>query len=274
MTENFNETEIKRYLINKDPFIRVNLINLKSKESDSEKIEGLKSEMERIDGYLQPIDKRIQVFAQSVVDERGYKIYELPPELSNVFVWLNYEKLGWMDGPTIEEIEANNKDFIYRKALINTFRIEWLKYQISLLEASNTGTGSNTPKPGEATTATSKETKSDKLRAILTRYGFFGLKMTKDLSKDSQDKLISEIVKQGTPFAIALFQKLEYFSYLETEHFASKKQTNKNLAKWLDVTERTISGNRNVLNPMTTENKTRYTSHDYKENVKKLVKSL
>lgn len=189
MREDFNDIEIERYLNQNDPYIKRTLAILKVAENtDSEKIDFITKELNKRKEILHCLDERIQVFAQTVVDEKGFKIYELPPELTKEFVCMTYEKLGWMDVPTNNEIEANNNEFIYRRALINTFRKEWLRFQISRFKASNKKPDTNTQEDEEKNSETHKKTVEEHFRFMLKNDP---RKHKPILSSDDHDKLVN-----------------------------------------------------------------------------------
>ena len=187
-----SDKEIERYLIDKDPFIANTLCVLKrAKNTAAEKIEWLKSLIEKKQQVLELLDTRIQLVAQFLVTKKGHEIYELPPELPDTLVCTTWQQLGWMELPTTTEIEDNNKDFKYRRALINTFRVEWLQAQISLLEATNPRIDTYTHIPEESTT--------DQTRRTVEKYFNFTLgndprKHKQILSAEDHAKLIEWVI--------------------------------------------------------------------------------
>jgi len=117
-------------------------------------------------------------------------------------------------------------------------------------------------------------TKSEILKEKLTEFGFLKLQSVKTLSLDGQDKLISAIVVGDVPYSIALLDYTGFINELFKVHNFTKYKIYKELSKWYRINERTIKGNILVLNENSTEDKTRYTSHKHKEEVKNFYKSL
>lgn len=114
------------------------------------------------------------------------------------------------------------------------------------------------------------ETKTDKLKAELGKYGFFELPKVKQLSEPNQQSLIELISTNGLPYSIAMFECLGFLKHIENEHFKTKYLLNKEVAKWFnsDKDGRAVKGNISSLSDYSTENKSKYTAHIHKENVK------
>lgn len=66
------------------------------------------------------------------------------------------------------------------------------------------------------------ETKTDILKKNLVRYGFYELEKVKSLSKQSKDSLIEKISEDGLPYAIAMFNFLQFIPFLEKQYFNTK----------------------------------------------------
>lgn len=115
----------------------------------------------------------------------------------------------------------------------------------------------------------SKQTKTEILKDQLSQYGFFELEKVKTLSVQSQVSLIERISENGLPYAIAMFDYLQFIQYLEREHFDSKYKLNKTVSNWFDSDKegRAVKGNISSLLKNSTENKDRYTAHKHKEKV-------
>ncbi len=113
------------------------------------------------------------------------------------------------------------------------------------------------------------ETKSVRLKAQLSKYGFFDLPKVKQLSEQNKLSLIELISTKGLPYNIAMFDFLQFIEFLEKKYFNSKRELNKEVSKWFDGDKegRAVKGNISVLLKNTTENKSRYTAHKHKENV-------
>lgn len=120
------------------------------------------------------------------------------------------------------------------------------------------------------------KTKTDILNEQLSKYGFFELEKVKTLSEQSKVSIIEKIAESGLPYAIAMFDYLQYISYLEKKHFDSKYKLNREVSKWFDSDKegRAVKGNISSLLKNTTENKDRYTAYRHKENVIKDFEQL
>jgi len=113
------------------------------------------------------------------------------------------------------------------------------------------------------------KTKADLLKEQLSQYGFFELEKVKTLSEQSKVSIIEKIAESGLPYAIAMFDYLQFIPYLEKKHFDSKYKLNREISKWFDSDKegRAVRGNISSLLKNTTENKDRYTAYKHKENV-------
>src|SRR5690554_3650792 len=63
------------------------------------------------------------------------------------------------------------------------------------------------------------KTKADILKEQLSQYGFFELEKVKTLSEQSKVSIIEKIAESGLPYAIAMFDYLQFIPYLEKKHF-------------------------------------------------------
>lgn len=113
------------------------------------------------------------------------------------------------------------------------------------------------------------KTKANILKEQLSQYGFFELEKVKTLSEQSKVSIIEKIAESGLPYAIAMFDYLQFIPYLEKKHFDSKYKLNREVSKWFDSDKegRAVKGNISSLLKNTTENKDRYTAYKHKENV-------
>lgn len=113
------------------------------------------------------------------------------------------------------------------------------------------------------------KTKADLLTEQLSQYGFFELEKVKTLSEQSKVSIIEKIAESGLPYAIAMFDYLQFIPYLEKKHFDSKYKLKREISKWFDSDKegRAVRGNISSLLKNTTENKDRYTAYKHKENV-------
>lgn len=109
------------------------------------------------------------------------------------------------------------------------------------------------------------ETKTDKLKAELAKFGFFELPNVMQLSEPSKQRLVEFISTNGTPYSIAMFEYLGFLNHLKAEYFAENCKLHKAVANWFGVTERAIKGNISVLNEYSKEDRTRYTANQQKQ---------
>ncbi len=113
------------------------------------------------------------------------------------------------------------------------------------------------------------QTITEKLKAALGEYGFYKLELIKELKEDNLNLLILEISKNQLPYKIAMLDFLGFIEHLRKEHFTIKAEVHKKLANLLDSSSREIKGNINVLNPVSNEDRKRYTADQYSERVKR-----
>lgn len=120
------------------------------------------------------------------------------------------------------------------------------------------------------------KTKADLLNEYLREYSFFELEKVKVLSERSQNTLIEKISENGLPYAIAMFDYLDFLDHLKNKYFKTNTKLHKEISNWLhgDEEGRAVKGNINVLNEKSNENRARYTAHSHKENVKRDYESL
>lgn len=113
------------------------------------------------------------------------------------------------------------------------------------------------------------KTKAQILSENLYEYGFFELEKLKQLSEKSQKILIQLICENKLPYIVAMLDYLDYFTYLEKNHFTNKSKLYIEVAKWFNCAKdgRTIKGNILILLKNSTENKKRYTAFKHKEKV-------
>lgn len=114
------------------------------------------------------------------------------------------------------------------------------------------------------------ETKTEKLKAELTKYGLFDLEMIAPLSDAGKTKLLELISSNGLPYCIAMFDYLGLLQHLEKEYFPIKETLQKEIAKWFELAPdgRGVKGNINSLIKNTSENLKRYTAYKHKQKVK------
>lgn len=118
------------------------------------------------------------------------------------------------------------------------------------------------------------ETKTDKLKAELGKYGFFELPKVKELAEPNKQRLTELINTNDLPYSIAMFEYLGFLKHLKAEHFATDYKLFKAVANWFEVAERAVKGNIYVLNEFSKENRTRYTADQQKQKVQKDYEAL
>lgn len=103
----------------------------------------------------------------------------------------------------------------------------------------------------------------------LNEYDFFTLELIKNLKKSSEDKIIEHLISNDIPYQIAMLNFIGFIDHLRLNFTTSTNNLYKVLGSILNTSERNIKGNYLVLNPNSKENRTRYTSHLYKDKVKR-----
>jgi len=151
----------------------------------------------------------------------------------------------------------------YAKGIADAYYLGFLEEQLEQSGKTNTGQPI--------------ETKADKLKLVLGKYGFFDLPSVTPLVSESKEKLIEMISSKGLPYTIAMFDYLGFITHLEKKYFTrSKYSLNKEISNWLnsDREGRAVKGNISSLLKKTNENKDRYTAYQHKETVQKDYQSL
>lgn len=120
------------------------------------------------------------------------------------------------------------------------------------------------------------QTKAEKLETDLRKYGFFELPKVKVLTDSQKRALIEGVSQQSLPYIVAMLNYLDFFSHLNKQHFPIKKEMYQEASRWFnsDKDGRTIKGNIGSLLKTSTEDKSRYTAHTYKETVEKDYQNL
>lgn len=144
---------------------------------------------------------------------------------------------------------------------------KWLQLHKHYFEKITPLLNASTPPPPT-------ETKTEKLKTELNKFGFFNLEKVKGLSDINKDKLVELISTKGLPYSVAMFDYLDYFKHLEREHFPTKYKLNKEVGKWFNINDRAVKGNVSSLLRTTNENKSRYTAYKHIETVKKDYQTL
>ena len=118
------------------------------------------------------------------------------------------------------------------------------------------------------------ETKTDKLKIELGKYGFFELSKVKQLSEPNKQRLTELISTNDLPYSIAMIEYLGFIKHLKAEYFTTDYKLFKAVANWFEVAERAVKGNIYVLNEISKENRTRYTADQKKQTVQKNYEAL
>ncbi|WP_027388262.1 hypothetical protein [Chryseobacterium gregarium] len=121
-----------------------------------------------------------------------------------------------------------------------------------------------------------QKTKSQLLSENLDTYGFFELEKLKNISDKNKNILIQLLIENKLPYVVAMLDYLEYFTYLEKNHFKSKYKLYIEVSRWFnsDKDGRAIKGNISSLLNSSTENKSRYTAFKHKESVNRDYEKL
>lgn len=118
------------------------------------------------------------------------------------------------------------------------------------------------------------ETKTDKFKSELDKYGFFELPKVKQLSEPNKQSLIELISSNPMPYGIAMFDFLGFLNHLTARHFTTGTKLFKEVAKWFEVADRSVKGNIGVLNEVSGEDRRRYTADQHKQTVQKDYQKL
>ena len=106
-----------------------------------------------------------------------------------------------------------------------------------------------------------------KLRAELKARDFFKLKLVKELSDPAKEKLIWFINNNELPYQVAMFDFLGFIDFYEKEYGYSRAVIYRKIAEILTVSPRMVKGNYLVLQDFSKEDRKRYTSYKYREQV-------
>lgn len=143
--------------------------------------------------------------------------------------------------------------------------IDWIELELKYIESIESI---------QLITTKKTETKTDKLKEEMGKYGFFELSKVKQLSEPNKQSLIELISTNDLPYSIAMFEYLGFLKHLKAEHYTTDYKLFIAVAKWFDVAERAVKGNIYVLNEHSKENRTRYTADQQKQTVQKDYENL
>jgi len=100
-------------------------------------------------------------------------------------------------------------------------------------------------------------------------YQFAELPKFKALTPNNQRHLVTKLVGEKTPYAVAMLNFLEYPLWLKSKYSLNKEQQYKHIANAIKSAVRVVKGNFLVLNPESKEDSTIYTAIQYTKNVEK-----
>lgn len=120
------------------------------------------------------------------------------------------------------------------------------------------------------------ETKAERFGREVSQYGFLDLPKVACLTEKSQAKLIEKIAGQKVPYAVAMFDYIEFIKHLQDNYFKTKDQLYRMISKLLcsDIDGRVVKGNIASLSGYSGENKKRYTAYQHTETVKNDYEAL
>lgn len=234
---------------------------------------------------LQKIDIEIEVFPLFIIPEKSS--IDVVVNINQDFLYNLMDAVMFKQGclksfeTQVKEvlgIEENEDGAFNEKPDLTTrlpipIKKDQVEKQLSEHESSKEVKGkiTDTNKPSQQA-----ETKTERLKAELGKYGFFELAAVKPLSEPKKQKLIELISSNNLPYCIAMFDYLGYIKHLEKEYFNLKYKLHKEVSRWFnsDKEGRAVKGNISSLLKNTTENKGRYTAYKHKETVQKDYQKL
>jgi hypothetical protein len=105
-------------------------------------------------------------------------------------------------------------------------------------------------------------------KSILLEYGFYELEKVKTLSVIGQTQLLEMILSNDLPYKIAMFDYLGFLPLL-FKKLKTKENAYRLLSIWFNIDLRTVKGNCLVLNPGSSEDRSKYTADKSIRTVKK-----
>lgn len=117
--------------------------------------------------------------------------------------------------------------------------------------------------------------RSESIKLMLKKYGFFKLEKVTCLKPGSIDKLISLMITNGAPYFVAMFEYLGFLTHLSREYGMTQYKIAQILGRSFGVSQEQVKKNHNVLNgTKSTEMKRRYTAWQHRDSVKKDYQDL
>lgn len=268
--ENYKDKEVLGIFLTATGTIKLKYINPFRKELDKN-ILARKTPEEKKDLIIYYVSELIKV--QGILPEYNTIEFEVP----DIFHDLRYSNhKGEMNGLSQYKV---NRHFFYalifneiQKACFN-FKIPFLTICRELLFPLNSidteiSRGYEKLLTGKGHKDTIDPTTFEKLKSDLLQKGFNKLKPVTALPDPARDKLISMIDQNELPYQIAMLVYLGFFEYLVNEYGLSKNAIYKKIGEILRVTIRSVKGNILVLQDYSKEDRQRYTSYKYKDQVK------
>jgi hypothetical protein len=156
--------------------------------------------------------------------------------------------------------------FNYKIPFLTICRELWFPLQVIDTEIS---TGYEEMSTRDSRTEEQQVSTLQKLRSDLKDRDFYKLKLVKELSGPAIEKLIWFINNNELPYQVAMLDFIGFFDYYDKEYGYSRSVIYKKIAEILSVTPRSIRGNYLVLQDYSKEDRNRYTSYKYREQVTK-----
>jgi len=154
--------------------------------------------------------------------------------------------------------------FNYKIPFLTICRELWFPLQVIDTEIS---TGYEEMSTRDSRTEEQKLSTLQKLRSDLKARDFYKLKLVKELSDPAMEKLIWFINNNELPYQVAMLDFLGFIDFYENEYGYSRVVIYKKIAEILTVTPRSVKGNYLVLQDFSKEDRKRYTSYKYREQV-------
>jgi len=170
---------------------------------------------------------------------------------------------------------APNQEWLDRNwNLLGTGQSDDKLNDVTLFIESSTPAEDINPIEASAQEIYSFKQKRDDLKRNLENAGILELDLVKSLKPDKYILLINHLYENKLPYVIAMFKHIGFLDYLSIE-YKTKKEIHSIIASWVGLSNsRGVKGNIDVLNPRSEDNRTRYTSYKYLEEVKEFYDTL
>lgn len=257
----------------------VEIINLYESEYQEE-VSSIKEKLKKSDDQIASF---IQILEEALTNKNKLKTlwllirYGFPNKMNLLNEWINHRLSQEKSISNLDNLAESQETMIRFLREDNQITLEDLElYQKKLRKREALGHSTKPRKLLETVLEDIKsesidtKTKLDTFSKNLNNHGFYRIPKVKSLSSNSKNKLTTLLFTKGVPYAIAMMNHLDFVSHLDQNYFNSKSQRDLVIAKWFNgslKSGRKIKGNLSVLNPKSNENKKRYTSHLYIEEV-------